>query len=65
MAVAGVEGEQVNLTEPVSEAIAAAFAAWLKEKKNDPSRRLKISVGHDSRISAQILQVFDLVQMVT
>lgn len=58
MAVAGVEGEPVSLTEPVTEAIAAAFAQWLMEKKKaDGSRQLKVSIGHDSRISAQALQV--------
>ncbi|KAG9146246.1 hypothetical protein Leryth_007957 [Lithospermum erythrorhizon] len=57
IAVAGVEGEPVNLTEPVTEAIAAAFAAWLREKKKtDSSKRLRVSIGHDSRISAQKLQ---------
>ncbi|XP_010032194.2 phosphomannomutase/phosphoglucomutase isoform X5 [Eucalyptus grandis] len=57
VAIAGVEGEPVNLTEPVTEAIAAAFAAWLKDKKKEEtSRRLSISIGHDSRISAQTLQ---------
>ncbi|XP_019198439.1 PREDICTED: uncharacterized protein LOC109192321 isoform X1 [Ipomoea nil] len=57
VAVAGVEGEPVSLTEPVAEAIGAAFAAWLLEKKKlDASRSLKISIGHDSRISAQKLQ---------
>ncbi|KAL6586458.1 hypothetical protein OROMI_001446 [Orobanche minor] len=57
VAVDGVEGEPVSLTEPVTESIAAAFAAWLIErKKSDPSRRLKVSIGHDSRISAQKLQ---------
>nr|CAD1819065.1 unnamed protein product [Ananas comosus var. bracteatus] len=57
VAVAGVEGEPVTLTEPVSEAIAAAFAAWVLEKKKpDGSKRLRISIGHDSRISAQKLQ---------
>lgn len=57
VAIAGVEGEPVNLTEPVAEAIAAAFAAWLLDKKKaDGSRRLRISIGHDSRISAQMLQ---------
>uniref|UniRef100_A0A803P252 phosphoglucomutase (alpha-D-glucose-1,6-bisphosphate-dependent) n=1 Tax=Cannabis sativa TaxID=3483 RepID=A0A803P252_CANSA len=29
VAIPGVEGEPVNLTEPVAEAIAAAFSAWL------------------------------------
>ena len=58
VAIAGVEGEPVNITEPVTEAIAAAFAAWLlNKKKADGLRRLRISVGHDSRISAHKLQV--------
>ncbi|XP_047069936.1 phosphomannomutase/phosphoglucomutase-like isoform X3 [Lolium rigidum] len=57
VAIAGVEGEPVNITEPVTEAIAAAFAAWLlNKKKSDGLRRLRISVGHDSRISAHKLQ---------
>ncbi|XP_076957353.1 uncharacterized protein LOC143632818 isoform X1 [Bidens hawaiensis] len=57
VAVDGVAGEPVNLTEPVTQAIAAAFTAWLLDKKKaDSSRRLKISIGHDSRISAQKLQ---------
>ena len=61
MAVAGVEGEPVNVTESVTEAIAAAFAAWLLDKKKvDTSRRLRVSIGHDSRISAQLLQVSTL-----
>uniref|UniRef100_A0A7N2R9N6 phosphoglucomutase (alpha-D-glucose-1,6-bisphosphate-dependent) n=2 Tax=Quercus lobata TaxID=97700 RepID=A0A7N2R9N6_QUELO len=57
VAVAGVEGEPVNLTEQVAEAIAAAFAGWLVEKKKaDGSRHLRVSIGHDSRITAQGLQ---------
>ncbi|XAR72117.1 Phosphomannomutase [Bertholletia excelsa] len=57
VAIAGVEGEPVTLTEPVTEAIAAAFAAWLLDKKKHGTpRRLRISIGHDSRISAQKLQ---------
>ncbi|XP_023540689.1 uncharacterized protein LOC111800976 isoform X1 [Cucurbita pepo subsp. pepo] len=57
VAVAGVEGEPVNLTESVAEAIGAGFAAWLLEKKKaDGSRRFRVSIGHDSRISAEKLQ---------
>uniref|UniRef100_A0A0C9S6K1 phosphoglucomutase (alpha-D-glucose-1,6-bisphosphate-dependent) n=1 Tax=Wollemia nobilis TaxID=56998 RepID=A0A0C9S6K1_9CONI len=57
VAVAGVEGEPVNLTEAATEAIASGFAAWLLDKKKaDGSRRLRVSVGHDSRISAGTLQ---------
>ncbi|KAL6126466.1 hypothetical protein ACLB2K_074515 [Fragaria x ananassa] len=56
VAVAGVEGEPLNLTEPVAEAIAAGFAAWLVEKKKADSKCLRVSIGHDSRISAQKLE---------
>lgn len=57
VAVAGVEGELVNLTEAATEAIAAGFAGWLVDKKKaDGSKRLRVSVGHDSRISADSLQ---------
>jgi len=58
VAIDGVEGEKVNLTEPVAEAIGTAFAAWLIEKKKaDPSQHLRVSIGYDTRISAQLLQV--------
>ncbi|KAK4256176.1 hypothetical protein QN277_009075 [Acacia crassicarpa] len=57
VAIDGVEGEPVNLTEPVAEAIGAAFAGWLVEKKKaDPSKHLRVSIGHDSRVSAKFLQ---------
>ncbi|XP_022133754.1 uncharacterized protein LOC111006254 isoform X2 [Momordica charantia] len=57
VALPGAEGEPVNLTEQVAEAIGAGFAAWLLEKKKaDGSRRLRVSIGHDSRISAKKLQ---------
>lgn len=57
VALDGVEGEGVNLTEPVAEAIGAAFAGWLVEKKKaDASQHLRVSIGHDSRISAKLLQ---------
>jgi hypothetical protein len=56
IAVARIEGEPVNLTEDVTKAIAAAFVAWLLNKKPDGLRRLRISVRHDSRISAHKLQ---------
>lgn len=56
--MAGVEGEPVNLTEAVTEAIAAAFVAWLLDRKNsDLSTKPRVSIGHDSRVSAKSLQV--------
>lgn len=58
VAVEGVEGESVNLTEHVAEAIGAAFAAWLLDMKNaDLSTKPRVSLGHDSRISAKSIQV--------
>lgn len=64
VAVEGVEGEPVNLTEPVTEAIAVAFAGWLSNKKKpEGSKRLRVSIGHDSRISAQKLQVINSVSL--
>ena len=58
VAVAGVEGEPVNLTTEVAESIAAAFAEWLMDRKNiSTPEKLRISIGHDSRISADALQV--------
>lgn len=57
VAVDGVEGESVNLTAPVAEAIGAAFAAWLLDRKNaDFTTKPRVSVGHDSRISAKSIQ---------
>lgn len=54
----GVEGEAVNLTEAVAEAIGAAFAAWLLDRKeSDFTTKPRVSLGHDSRISAKSIQV--------
>ncbi|KAG2271790.1 hypothetical protein Bca52824_066345 [Brassica carinata] len=48
-------GTKSILPEPATEAIAAAFGQWLLHKKNVGSRKLRVSVGHDSRISAPTL----------
>ena len=56
IAVAGVEGENVNLTPEIAKNIGAAFADFLHEKKGVAYEDMKIGVGHDSRISAGILQ---------
>eukprot|EP00245_Coleochaete_scutata_P005623 TRINITY_DN19285_c0_g1_i1.p1 TRINITY_DN19285_c0_g1~~TRINITY_DN19285_c0_g1_i1.p1 ORF type:complete len:618 (-),score=139.78 TRINITY_DN19285_c0_g1_i1:690-2543(-) len=56
VSVDGVPGEPVNLTEDVTEAIAAAYVAFLAaKKKTNGTGRLRISIGHDSRVSAQSL----------
>ena len=52
VAVAGVEGEPVNLTPEAVNRIAGGFVKFLSDKLNKSARSLRISVGHDSRISA-------------
>lgn len=44
------ETEEIELTDEVVEKICIAFAKWIKVKEN--KENIKISVGHDSRISA-------------
>lgn len=52
----GVPGQEVNLTDEVIEKMAAGFALWLAEAvKKDPAK-LRVAVGHDSRISAGRIQ---------
>ena len=54
VAIDGVESEPITLTSDIVKNIAWAFSSWLKDKirKDD----LSISVGHDSRISANKLK---------
>lgn len=47
----GVEGESVNLTIDVCEAVINAFTLWLADRLGKDYSELKISVGRDSRIS--------------
>ncbi len=49
----GIPGAEVNLTDPVIEAIAKGFVEFLCKKSGKPASELRISIGHDSRISAQ------------
>lgn len=46
------EGKPVELTDEAVYDIAAAFAAFVGEKTGKSCEQLRISVGHDSRISA-------------
>ncbi|CAI7747934.1 unnamed protein product, partial [Closterium sp. NIES-54] len=59
VAIPGVEGEPVTLTEPAAEAIGAAFARFLKGKKEQAGEKadgqLSVSIGHDSRVSADVI----------
>ncbi len=49
-AVEGVEGQPLELTDERVNKMAKGFYKWLA--KRNPNKKLKISLGHDSRISA-------------
>ena len=48
--------EEVNLGREEAARLSAAFAEWLSEKLKKPTSSLKISVGHDSRLTAEALK---------
>ena len=52
VAIAGVAGQPVTLDDPIIRSIGCAFTQWLAKRLGKPVTQLKISVGHDSRISA-------------
>ena len=47
-------GKPINLTEQAVERIATAFVRWLAEQKGSKAP-LRIGVGHDSRLTADVL----------
>ena len=49
-AAEGVEGQPIELTDERVSRMAKGFFKWLA--KRNPNKTLKISLGHDSRISA-------------
>ncbi len=53
VALEGVEGQSVNLTEKVCKDIGRGFAVWLKNKTGKSS--LRVAVGRDSRLSGETL----------
>ena len=55
VAVAGVEGENVNLTDHIALKIGCAFVSWLSKKTGKAAKDLTIGVGRDSRISGPAL----------
>ncbi len=56
VAVAGVEGEAVNLTGKRCFKIGRAYARWLAQKSGRPASELKVGVGRDARVSGPDLQ---------
>lgn len=55
VALEGVEGENVNLTDPIAVKIGYAFVEWLSKKTGKAAGELKIGVGRDSRVSGPAL----------
>lgn len=51
VALEGVEGQPVNLTDEVVAGMASGFALWLSDKLGKPCSGLTVSIGRDSRIS--------------
>ncbi len=49
-------GNQVNLTDDAVKDITAAFILWLSEKTGKKPSKLKIAIGHDSRITADAIK---------
>ena len=56
VALEGVDGEHVNLTNEVCRNIGAAFALWLSAKTGRSTDTLVIGIGRDSRLSGETLE---------
>ena len=56
IALEGVEGQAVNLTADIASYIAAAFAGHVAEVCKKKHEELTIAVGHDSRLSADMMK---------
>ncbi len=53
VALEGIEGQTVNLTEPVCKDIARGFALWLGERTG--KKNMRVALGRDSRLSGPTL----------
>ena len=54
VALEGIEGQHVNLTEQVCRDIGRGFALWL-QKKTGKNAGIRVAVGRDSRLSGETL----------
>ena len=57
IALSGVEGEEINLTEEACLKIGGAFAVWLSKKTGKPCQNLTVGIGRDSRLSGPKLEI--------
>ncbi|MBQ5398702.1 MAG: phosphomannomutase/phosphoglucomutase [Ruminococcus sp.] len=51
VALEGVKGQEINLTDEVVASMARGFVLWLSDKVQKKPSELKISIGRDSRVS--------------
>lgn len=63
VALDGVEGENVNLTNETVSLIASAFVIWLGQKRNKNANELRLAVGTDSRLTGPMLKKAAIVSM--
>ena len=56
VAMEGVAGEAVNLGQEETMRLTKGFVLWLSEKLQKAPQDLTVSVGHDSRLSAESLK---------
>ena len=56
VAMEGIEGQHVNLTEEKVEIIAGAFAGWLSDRLHKETGALTVAVGMDSRLTGPALK---------
>ena len=57
VALEGVEGEAVNLDRDAACRLTLGFLSYLSGKTGKEPSSLRISVGHDSRLSAEALRL--------
>ncbi len=57
VALEGIEGQRINLTEPVCRDIGRGFALWLMGKTGKHSG-IRVAVGRDSRLSGEMLSTW-------
>lgn len=56
VAMNGVPGETITLGSNEAKALTRGFILWLQEKTGKPTAEMRVSVGHDSRLSADSLK---------
>lgn len=57
VAMDGVPGEKITLTNEACLKIGAGFAQWLSIKTKKPVNELKIGIGRDSRVSGPLIEM--------